>query len=115
MPSRARDFLSELFRISSFDIRISNFPSPPLIQRALHAKARLVQDMGVNHRRAHVFLPREIVSESILDITLAPRALQIRLPLSCVRLIEAPLPIDQFERGSAPSGRNGPLVLCFQP
>ena len=29
---------------------------PGLIQRTLHPDARPVQDVGVNHRRAHVFV-----------------------------------------------------------
>jgi putative endonuclease len=67
------------------------------IQRAFHSQARPIQHMSVFHRRRYVPLPREIVSEAVLDITLAPGAFQIRLPLRGVLLAEASLPIDQFE------------------
>jgi putative endonuclease len=74
------------------------------IQRAFHSQARPIQHMSVFHRRRYVPLPREIVSEAVLDITLAPGAFQIRLPLRGVLLAEASLPNRPVRRESEGGG-----------
>ena len=78
--------------------------------------------MRINHRGPNVFvaeqlldgLPREIILQSVLDISLSPSSLQIFLALGCITLIETSFPIDKLEWHSSLRRRNLASVMEFQ-
>src|SRR5437773_9420710 len=47
------------------------------IQRALHPDPRLIQDMGVDHRGTHIFVPEEYLHAA----NVVAGALRLRLPI----------------------------------
>src|SRR6266481_4785573 len=58
-------------------------------------------------------LPREIFSQSRLEVALAPSGFQVFLALCCIGFIQGTFPVNKLER-SRLCGVNQTLITCLQ-